>query len=208
MSENRPHNMCPMTTPVINRWLLGILVAVGGLLRPGVAAEKAPEVDPAVAEMAVVDADLARFERLLKQYDDPKYKEYTTEIFGVLKERVEGLRKNFDQLKADDLRFDINTQAQRLARALAPLDTPPPSKETRLDLEEINPAPGNRAEVSAALAALDDAIARRETQAKALTAGRDEAMARVQNLKKLRAALAPNFTTAGWMAAVKELKRQ
>ena len=55
---------------------------------------------------------------------------------------------------------------------------------------------------------LDDAIARREAQAKAVAAGRDEALARIQNLKKLRAALSPNFTTAGWTAAVKELKRQ
>jgi hypothetical protein len=197
-----------MTPPVIKTCFLGVILAITGSFGSVTAAEKAKDEDPSIAEMAAVDADLARFERFLKQYDDPKYKEYTIEIFGVLKDRVEVLRKNFDQLKADDLRFDINTQAQRLARALAPLDTPPPSKEFQLDLEELNPAPGNRAEVTAALAVLDSAIARRETQAKALTDGREEALARIQNFKKLRAALSPTFTTAGWIAAVKELKRQ
>jgi hypothetical protein len=197
-----------MTTPVIKVLLVGVVLSFAGSFGSAVAAEPAKEVDPSIAEMAAVDADLARFERFLNQYDDPKYKAYTIEIFGVLKERVETLRKNFDQLKADDLRFDINTQAQRLARALAPLDTPPPSKETRVNIEEFNPTPGNRAEVTAALAALDDAIARRESQAKGLTEGREQAMARIQNLKKLRAALSPNFTTAGWNAVVKELKQQ
>jgi hypothetical protein len=197
-----------MTTPVIKFRFLALLLAIATLSGSAIGAEQTKEVDPSIAEMAVVDADLARFERFLKQYDDPKYKDYTVEIFGVLKERVETLRKNFDQLKADDLRFDINTQAQRLARALAPLDTPPRSKETLVDLEEFNPTPGNKAEVTAALAALDDAIARREAQAKTQTDGREQAMAQIQNLKKLRAGLSPNFTSAGWVAAVKELKRQ
>ena len=196
-----------MTTPVIKCWFLGLALSVSGATRLPAADEKAPEVDPAIAGMAAVDADLARFDRLLKQYDDPQYKELTIEIFGVLKDRVEVLRKSYDQLKADDLHFDINTQAQRLARAMAPLDTPPPAKEFTLDLAELNPSPTSRAEVSAALAALDAAIARTERQARALAEGRETALARIENLKKLRAALSPNFTTAGWLAAVKESKR-
>lgn len=195
-----------MTTPVIKCWFLGAAILLSAL--PIVAAEKAPEVDPAIAEMAVVDADLARFERLLKQYDNPRDKGYVGEIFGVLKERVEGLRQSFDQLKADDLRFDINTQAQRLARNLAPLDTPLPKRETALNLEELTPAPGNRAEVTAALAAFDEAIARKDRAAKGLKEGRDDAVARVDNLKKLRSGLASKFTSAGWTAAVRELNRE
>ena len=195
-----------MTTPVIKCWFLGAALVLSPL--PIVAAEKAPEVDPALAEMAVVDADLARFERLLKEYNDPRDKGYVGEIFGVLKERVEGLRQGFDQLKADDLRFDINTQAQRLARVLAPLDTPLPKRETVLNLEELNPAPGNRAEVNAALAAFDQAIGRKDRAAKGLGNGREAAVAQIENLKKLRIGLAAKFTSAGWTAAVKELNRE
>ena len=195
-----------MTTPVIKCCYLGVAIATLGFVQPAPAAEKAPAVDPAVAEMAVVDSDLARFERFLKQYDHPRDKEYVGEIFGVLQERVETLRKNFDQLKADDLRFDINTQAQRLALAMAPLVTPPANQDIRLELEELNPNPTKKAEVTAALAALDHAVARREQQAKAQTEGREAAVARVESLKKKRADLASNFTTAGWLAAVKELK--
>ncbi|MSU66385.1 MAG: hypothetical protein EXS38_09860 [Opitutus sp.] len=196
-----------MTTPVIKCWLLSLTMAVAGLVGPAVAADESPKVDPKVAEMVVVDADLARFERLLKHYDNPRDQGYVGEIFGVLKERVEVLRKDFDQLKADDLRFDINTQAQRLALAMAPLVTPLPTKDLSLDLEELNPNPAKKAEVTAALAALDGAIARQEKQAKTLTQGREAALARVENLKKMRAALASKFTPAGWLAAVKELKR-
>jgi len=197
-----------MATPVIKCCFLCVVLAVAGSIRPAAAAEKAPEVDPAVAEMAVVDADLARFERFLNQYDNPRDKAYVGEIFGVLKERVEVLRKDFDQLKADDLRFDINTQAQRLARAMAPLDTPIPKPQTALNLEDLNPSPTARAEVNAALAALDQAIARKDREARARPDGREAALAQVENLRQLRAGLARNFTTAGWIAAVKELNRE
>ena len=80
-----------MTTPVIKTCLLGAILAITGLFGSVTAAEKAKEEDPSIVEMAAVDADLARFERFLKQYDDPKYKAYTEEIFGVLKGRVEAL---------------------------------------------------------------------------------------------------------------------
>lgn len=196
-----------MTTPVIPYWKLALCLAVFGIASVISAAEKPAEVDPSVAELAVLDADLARFERLLKGYEDPQYKGYTEEIFVVLKERVEGVHQSFEQLKCDDLRWDINMQAQRLARAMAPLDTVPTTTKSQLDLEELSPNPGNKAEVTAALNALSDAIARKEAQAKALTAGREQAIARVEALKKSRAALTSKFTTEGWLTAVKELKR-
>jgi len=196
-----------MTTPVIKYWNLGLLLAVLGAAPLASAAEKPAAVDPSIAELAVLDSDLARFERFLKQYDDPKYKGYTQEIYDVLKERTDGVHKAFDQLKCDDLRWDINMQSQRLARAMAPLDTPPPSSKNQVDLEELAPNPANQAEVTAALNALDDAIARKEAQAKALTAGREAAAARVEGLKKARSALTSKFTTEGWTTAVKELKK-
>jgi uncharacterized small protein (DUF1192 family) len=195
-----------MTSPVIKCCFLCLTLAVAGSI--SAAAENPPEVDPAIAEMAAVDADLARFERFLKQYDNPRDMAYVGEIFEVLKSRVEAVRADFDQLKADDLRFDINTQAQRLARAMAPLDTPLPKNESVLNLEELNPSPSARAEVNAALAALDGAIARKEREAKARQDGRDAALAKIGQLKKSRAELARNFTTAAWIATVKQLNRE
>jgi hypothetical protein len=196
-----------MTNPVIPFWKLGLVLCVFGVAPALRAAEKPAEVDPSVAELAVLDADLARFERFLKQYDDPKYKGYTEEIFAVLKERAEGVHKNFDPLKCDDLRWDINMQSQRLARAMAPLDTPPPANTNQVDLAELAPSPSNKAEVTAALNALSDAIARKEAQAKATTSGREAALARLEALKKSQAALAAKFTLEGWMAAARELKK-
>jgi len=197
-----------MTSPVIKCWSVCLSLAVCGLIPTATAAENPPEVDPAIAEMAAVDVDLARFERFLKQYDNPRDKAYVAEIFEVLRSRVEEVRADFDQLKADDLRFDINTQAQRLARAMAPLDTPPPKPASVLNLEELNPNPSNRAEVSAALAALDGAILRKDREARSRKDGLEPALAKIEQLKKSRAGLARNFTAAGWIAAVKELNQE
>jgi hypothetical protein len=205
-SNPSPHHLRPMSTPFIKLSFFGVVLALAASLPSVVAAEK--EVDPSIAEFAALDHDLGRFERLIKQYDDPKYKGYIDEIFKVLKDRVDALHKaGFDQLKIDDLRFDINTQAQRLALEMAPLVTPPPSNEFALDLEEVNPNPANRNEVAIALAELDKAIARKEAKAKLLTVGRTMTLQQVEKVKQMRAALGTNFTKEGWLAAAKEMGR-
>jgi len=168
-------------------------------------AEVAPE-DPAIAEMKVVDADMARFTEMLKVYDDPYYKPRIMVFYNAIALRIEALRQSFDQQKADDLRFDLNQQVQRMAVALRPLITPPPGEGPGLELSKLKPSPGNRAEIAAALAALDSAIARLESEAKAGAAGQPELMAKFERVRQGRVALGKSFTAAGWAALTKDLE--
>jgi hypothetical protein len=195
-----------MSTPVFKLGFFGAVLALTVSFSPIFAAEK--EEDPSVAEFAALDHDLARFDRLIQQYDDPKYKSYIQEIYGVLKGRVDALHKaGYDQLKIDDLRFDINTQAQRLALEMSPLVTPPPTSDFMLDFEELRPNPSNRNEVAIALAEFDKAIAKKEAKARELTVGRAMTLQQVEKVKQLRAALGTKFTAEGWREAAKEMRR-
>ena len=94
------------------------------------AAEPAPE-DPSIAELKILDADFERFTQMLQVYDDPYYLPRIRVYHSALKLRVEAQHKNFDQLKLDDVRYDINQQVQRMSRAMQPLLTPLPTGEKK-----------------------------------------------------------------------------
>jgi septal ring factor EnvC (AmiA/AmiB activator) len=169
------------------------------------AAEKTQEDDPSVAELAAVRADLARFERLLGGFQDERNKPRIVEALESLKKRAEALTANFDQQKCDDLRFDINQQAQRLARYRQPLITPP-KRETGLQLSALNPDPGNRDEVAAALAALDREISRQVARITADSPERARQEERLNRIRKERGELSRQFTRERWDAITRALK--
>ncbi len=167
----------------------------------------APAVeDPSIAELKVLDADFERFTKMLQVYDDPYYLPRIKVYYSALKLRVEAQHKNFDQLKLDDVRYDINQQVQRMARAMKPLLTPLPTGEIKLEVSKLNPSPANPAEVKAALAALDAAIVREEARAKALPTIHEDPLAKIARAKQGRAELAQQFTKEKWVAVTKDLE--
>jgi hypothetical protein len=114
-------------------------------------------------------------------------------------------------VKYDELRYDINLQAQRLANYMAPLrilPPPPPGTKPSVNVAKLKPSPTDPAEVKAALDALDYEIKRMETSAAtiAMPKEREAEIARVNRVKERRAALGKEFTKARWDALVGDLK--
>jgi hypothetical protein len=180
------------------------LFAVAGWLSAQ-AAEPAAE-DPSVAELKILDADFARLTQMLEVYDDPYYLPRIKVYYAGLKLRVEAQHKNFDQLKLDDVRYDINQQIQRMSVAMRPLLTPVPTNEKKLAVSKLNPSPANPAEVKAALVALDEAIVREEAKARTLPTIHEDPMAKIARAKQGRAELAKQFTKEKWAAVTKDLE--
>ena len=166
-------------------------------------------------EFKVLDKDIARLDDLLVQYTDPLHK---VTIFGyrnLLRARGDALKAGWDQVKYEELRYDINLQCQRLANWLAPLRTPPPEMRpegaTEFSVTKLNPSPANPNDVKAALEALDREIARLNDRVARQTIGstaRDSELARIKLIKQHRAALAKEFTRAEWASLMVTLKSQ
>jgi hypothetical protein len=117
----------------------------------------------------------------------------------------------WDQVKYDELRYDINLQAQRLANYMAPLrilPPPPPGTKPSVNVAKLKPSPTDAAEVKAALDALDYEIKKMETSAATIVMPkeREAEIARVNRVKERRAALGKEFTKARWDALVGDLK--
>lgn len=178
---------------------------------PGFAAEPAPADDHA-AEYKTLAVDFVRLDGLFEQYTDPVQKLTILGYINLMKGRAEALKENWDQVKYEELRYDINLQCQRIANWLAPLRTPPPgagSANPGLAVAKLNPSAGNAAEVKAALEALDREIKRLDDRLAGMATGavgRDAEAARVKRIKDRRAALAREFTKAGWDTLVADLK--
>lgn len=119
---------------------------------------------------------------------------------------------SFDQVKYDELRYDINQQYQRLANYLAPLRTTPPPGPTELfvDLREVHPNPANAAEVKAALDLVDNEIKRMEKASAAhwgsAVPGADQQ--RISRVKQRRELLGRQFTQARWNELVAEMNSE
>ena len=118
----------------------------------------------------------------------------------------------FDQVKYDELRYDINLQFQRLATYLAPLRTPPlpPPSERGVEfaISELRPNPANPADVKAALDVLDHEIKRMEKRTGTMMIGStayDAEKARINRIKERRAILGKEFTKARWDEMIGEL---
>lgn len=206
------------------------------------AADSAAPVEDHTAEYKTLTADFARLDGLFTEYNDPVHKLTIVGYINLMKNRAELLgwqrpegeptgqirgggpgggyettmvdaKPQWDQVKYDELRYDINLQCQRLANWLAPLRTPPPSPRaegsTGLAVAKFNPSPANPAEVKAALEALDSEIRRLDARVATMVIGstsRDSEVARVKRIKERRAALGKEFTKANWDTLVADLK--
>jgi hypothetical protein len=184
-------------------------LAFTGLALAAPAAEPA-EADTHAAQFKVLEMDLRRLEALFHQYNNLILKPSILSQIQTLTDRVEALKGSFDGAKYDELRSDINLQCQRLALAMAPLRTPPLSKEdtSRLvNVARLNPRAEDKAEVKAALDAVDVEIRRLENRVADLAkADRPAEQARIKRLKERREQLGREFTRAGWDGLVSELK--
>jgi hypothetical protein len=202
----RLHRLLPRLAP---------LLLVSLLRLPVSAAEPKEAAADHAEERKVLEMDLARFYDLLKQDPDARTK---VTLIGYQRDyaaRANKLLDNFDSAKYDELRYDINLQCQRLARKLAPLNTPPPGAPSSalLDVEinELSPSPSDAAEVKAALGVADLAIQKLEARVAKLKTGTAEYAAeqgRLQRVKERRAGLGKQFTEAGWNGLASELRPQ
>ena len=222
--------------------LVGLGLALPLQTNPAVAAEQAAPIEDHAAEYKTLTADFARMDGLFIEYNDPVHKLTIVGYINLMKNRAELLgwqrpegeptgqirgggpgggyettmidaKPQWDQVKYDELRYDINLQCQRLANWLAPLRTPPPTPRVeggaQLSVAKLNPSPANPAEVKAALEALDREIKRLDDQTTAMVIGsttRDSEVARIKRIKERRAALGKKFTKASWDTLVADLK--
>ena len=203
-----------MTAWKKSRWLaaLSLAAALGYPASNLSAQDAAAPAEDHTAEFKVLDLDLERFDALLTRYPEPVHKITIVAYRNHLKSRVEATKKDFDQAKYDELRYDINLQCQRLANWMAPLTTPPRPEAGESTLEfalaDLDPSPANPAEVKAALVMLDHEIKRLEIRARSATGGagaRAAEEARIKRVKERRTALEKNFTKAQWDAMVGDL---
>jgi len=171
------------------------------------AAEAAPQyTDEEKHALRALDAELERFDAMLEKDDDLQHKATVKAFIDAFKDRRDAMNKApFDQGKYDEIRFDINVEYQRLALWLAPPITPPPAVKaagvSEIAVYRLNPSPANRADVRAALAAVDAEISRLESHASA-PADRT----RIQAIKAKRATLNREFTKAGWDGLLNDMK--
>src|SRR5688500_2643598 len=59
--------------------------------------------------LKALDAELARFDATLAKVPDQQYRNQSKVYLDILKLRAMGIRKEFDQTRYDELRFDINS---------------------------------------------------------------------------------------------------
>lgn len=66
-----------------------------------------------------MDRELARFDTVLGSVTDIQVRGGTKQVVDFLRKRIFELRKNYDQTRYDELRYDLNAEYQRLARWIA-----------------------------------------------------------------------------------------
>jgi hypothetical protein len=166
------------------------------------AATSAPEyTDEQKAALKALDNELARFDKMLEKDDDLQHKATVKAFLDAFKDRRDAMNKvPFDQGKYDEIRFDINVEYQRLAMWLADPITPPVPPKGQgigdIPVYGLHPSPSNKADVTAALAAVDHEIARLEKTGNT----------RIQSIKTRRAELNKEFTKARWDALIADMR--
>jgi hypothetical protein len=172
------------------------------------AAAAAPEyTDEQKTALKALDNELARFDAMLEKDTDLQHKATVKAFLDAFKDRRDAMNKvPFDQGKYDEIRFDINVEYQRLAMWLADPITPPVAPKaagiSEVAVYKLNPSPANKADVKAALDAVDREIARLESHA---SSAADKT--KVQGIKTRRAELGKEFTKARWDGLIAEMKR-
>jgi hypothetical protein len=183
--------------------------------------------------LAEIDAQIAAIEHSLHQAPDAATKDAARIRLDELKKRRTDLRKNYVSAKAAELRADANLEYRKaVAWTKGTISdvkdtvtgTKPTTSDTvaattnpeaggaaaRLALYKLNPSPDNKAEVKAALEALDDEIDRLEDHADDMPKGpeRDALRKRVEALEARKDALESDFSRARWNAVVADLKSE
>jgi hypothetical protein len=223
---------------IIPAAFLAMGLSAGGLF----GAEEPAVAEDHTAEFKVLTQDFINLEALFAQYADPVHKVPMSGHIRLLKRRgvllgwkpPEGMvvaggggrggggggyggrgaepKVQFDSVKYDELRYDINQMYQRIASYLAPLriPVPTPASELVIDPREVHPNPASPADVKAALDILDREIKRME-RAAAMKQGSvipDLEEERIQRIKQRREQLARQFTKARWDELVADLKTE
>ena len=173
---------------------------------PAPAAAAPVYTDEQKASLKALDAELARFDAMLQQDTDVQHKATVKAFLDGFKDRRDTMNKvPFDQGKYDEIRFDINVEYQRLAMWLAPPITPAPMRKaegiSEIAVYKLSPSPANKADVAAALGALDREITRLDA-----AAGSPADKARVKGFRDRRAELNKDFTKAKWDALIADMK--
>ena len=185
------------------------------------------------AALAEIDAQIEAIERSLESAPDASTRETARQRLDELKKRRTELRKNYVAAKAAELRDDAVAEYQKavawtkgaLADAKDSVVGPKPGAADtaaaaanpqagaaagHLALYRLNPSAENKAEVKAALDALDDEIDRLEDHAEALPKGveREALLKRVKALEAREDELESSFNRARWDALVSDLKSE
>lgn len=185
------------------------------------------------AALEAIDAQIKDIDRAVDNAPDKASKEAAKLRLKALKERRAELRKDYASAKAGELAADTKVEYEKVAAwtkntargvkekvvgpEVGPADTARAAVNpeanialTQIALYRLSPSPDNKAEVKAALKALDEEIDRLEDHAKTLPKG-DERRAlekRIKALEKREKALKRDFTKARWDAVVADLKSE
>jgi hypothetical protein len=165
--------------------------------------------DEQIAELKVLDVEIARFDSLENTMPDVQQKGVTKAFLDGFKDRQVALHKAFDHEAYLDLRWEIDVEYQRLVVWLgAPTVTVPATKTLKAEVSSVayvlNPSPSNQGEMAAALDAVDVEIKRMDDRCKKMPAGpaAEAEKLRIKAIKDRRGDLGLNFTKARWDALI------
>ena len=219
--------------------LIGLRPAFAAGPATGAARAEAVAAETASAErkaaLASVDAQIDRIEAALDHAPDAAEQNAARARLAALKERRSELRKHYARARVEELQTDARIEyekvaawtrkttrdlKEKIADADAPVDASSAAQaaanpeasaaSAQLGLYRMDPSPENKAEVQAALAALDAEIDRLEEHAGALPPGENRRALekRIKALEKRENALQRDFTKARWDALVRDVKTE
>lgn len=185
------------------------------------------------AALAEIDAQIEAIEDSLDRAPDAATKADARQRLDALKKRRTELRKNYVAAKAAELRDDAVAECKKAVAwtkgalsdaknavvgskpaatdtAAAAVNPQAAAAASHLALYRLNPSSENKAEVKAALDALDDEIDRLDDYADTLPKGpeRDALRKRVNALEAREDELESGFNRARWDALVSDLKSE
>lgn len=185
------------------------------------------------ASLERIDAQIKQIEQAVENAPDQATKDEAKTRLATLKERRSDLQRDYASSKAREILADAKVEyakvadwTKRTARdvkervagpdvgpadtARAAINPEANAALAQIALYRLSPSPENKADVKAALDALEDEIDRLKDHAKSLPRGeeRRDLQRRVKALEKREKALKRDFTSARWDAIVGDLKSE
>lgn len=217
--------------------LIGLRPAIAAEPAVGAARAEATSAEITSAErkaaLSAVDAQIDQIEAALDHAPDAAEQSAVRTRLDSLKERRTQLRKDYTKARLDELQADTRLEYEKVAAwtkrtardarekatgarvdaAAATRAAASPGANAaaaNVELYRMNPSPENKAEVKAALDALDTEIDRLEDYAGTLPKGEDRRALekRIKALEKREDALEHDFTKARWDALVGDVKTE